>query len=321
MSAKIAVLGRIPDAGLRVLEQAGEVWAWSSDDPIPLDVRDAHLAEADVAVTLLTNPVDAAFLAAAPKLKIVANVAVGYNNIDVAACTARGVTVTNTPGVLTDATADLTMGLILMVTRRLAEGERLIRAKTPWKWGMFMMLGSGLQGRTLGIVGMGAIGEAVADRARAFGMRIVYHNRRAVAAEVEQRLDATRVDLDELLATSDIVSVNCPYNADTHHLIDAAALRRMARHGFLINTARGPIVDEAALVAALRDGEIAGAALDVFEREPEIEPGLLELDNVVLIPHLGSATIETRSAMAELAARNVAEVLAGRAPLTPVGLG
>jgi len=313
---KITVTGRIPDAGLDLLRSidGSDVWAWMDDAVIPTEVRNEQLADADAAVTLLTDRVDDDFLAAAPKLQIVANVAVGYNNIDVAACTRRGVIVTNTPGVLIDATADLAMGLVLMSTRRLGEGERLIRSGTAWQWSMFMMLGTGLQGRTLGIVGMGGIGEALATRARAFGMRIVYHNRRNVDTEVEQRLDAQRVDFDELLATSDIVSLNCPYSETTHHLIDATALAAMKSTAFLINTARGPIVDEAALVEALVDGVIAGAALDVFENEPNVHPGLLGLDNVVLVPHLGSATVETRAAMATTAASNVVEVLAGRTP-------
>ena len=316
--SRIVVTGRIPEPGLDVLRDAGELWAWDGDDPIPTDVRNEQLADADAAVTLLTDRVDDAFLDAAPRLRVVANVAVGYNNIDVAACERRGVVVTNTPGVLTDATADLAMALILMVTRRLGEGERLIRSQEPWKWGMFMMLGSGLQGRRLGIVGMGAIGEALADRARAFGMTIAYHNRRAVAPEIEARLGAELLGFDELLATSDVVSLNLPYSDASHHLIDAAALDRMQTSAFLVNTARGPIVDEAALVEALRTDAIAGAALDVFEHEPEVHPGLIELDNAVLVPHLGSATVETRTAMAVLAARNAVAVLAGDAPLTPV---
>ncbi len=320
MTARIAVLGRIPASGLELLHEVGDVWAWDDDEPIPDSVRNEQLATADAAVTLLTNKVGDEFLDAAPKLRIVANVAVGFNNIDVAACARRGVVVTNTPGVLADATADLAMTLILMVTRRMAEGERLIRSGEPWAWGMFMMLGTSIQGRQLGIIGMGGIGAALAARARAFGMNVVYHNRRPVAADLAAHLDARRLELEELLATSDVVSVNCPYNAETHHLIDAAALERMKTTAFLVNTARGPIVDESALVDALRAGVIAGAALDVFEHEPEVHPGLLELDNVVLVPHLGSATVETRGAMAELAARNVAEVLAGRAPVTPVGV-
>lgn len=316
--SRIVVTGRIPEAGLEILRAAGDVWTWDGDDPIPTDVRNEQLASADAVVTLLTDRVDDAFLDAAPNVRVVANVAVGYNNIDAPACAARGVVVTNTPDVLTDATADLAMALTLMVTRRLGEGERLIRSKEPWKWGMFMMLGSGLQGRRLGIIGMGAIGEAFARRAKAFGMSVVYHNRRAVDAATEAALGAELVGLHELLETSDVVSLNCPYTEATHHLIDAAALDRMQTSAYLINTARGPIVDEAALVAALREGRIAGAGLDVFENEPEVHPGLIDLDNVVLVPHLGSATMETRSAMAELAARNVVEVLAGRDPLTPV---
>lgn len=318
MSPRIVVTGRIPAAGLDLLRSAGQVWSWDSDDPIPVDVRDRELANADAAVTLLTDRVDAGFLDAAPRLRVVANVAVGYNNIDVAACVDRGVVVTNTPGVLTDATADLAMALILASTRRLGEGERLVRSGTPWKWGMFMMLGSGLQGRTLGIVGFGAIGQALAVRARAFGMEIVYHGRRAADPSDEQRLGARRVPLDELFGLSDVVSLHCPYTPETHHLVDSRALRMMKPSAFLVNTARGPVVDESALVEALRDGTIAGAGLDVFEHEPDVHPGLLGLDNVVLVPHLGSATVETRSAMAELAARNVVEVLAGRRPPTPV---
>jgi len=317
---KIVVTGRIPDAALELLRsiEGSDVWTWLDDEAIPTRIRDEQLADAHGAVTLLTDRVDADFLAAAPDLAIVANVAVGYNNIDVAACLGRGVVVTNTPGVLTDATADLAMALVLMTTRRLGEGERLIRSGTSWQWGMFMMLGTGLQGRTLGIVGMGGIGEALAQRARAFGMQIVYHNRRAVDAPTAERLGARLVDLDELLSTSDVVSLNCPYSDATHHLIDAAALATMQPTAHLVNTARGPIVDEAALVDALANGVIAGAALDVFEHEPEVHPGLVELDNAVLIPHLGSATVETRTAMATTAAANVVEVLAGRVPLNAV---
>jgi len=315
---KIVVTGRIPEPGIDLLKTVGEVWAWTQDEPIPHDIRNGQLASADAVVTILTDTVDEAFLDAAPNLKIVANVAVGYNNINVPACHARGITVTNTPGVLTDATADLAMGLILMATRRLGEGERLIRSGAPWKWGMFMMLGSGLQGRQLGIVGMGGIGQALAHRARAFGMSVVYHNRNAVSADIEHALSARRCDLAELLATSDVVSLNCPYSEETHHLINAWALSTMRDDAVLVNTARGPIVDESALVEALVNGGIACAALDVFEHEPEVHPGLLGLDNVVLVPHLGSATVETRTAMATLAARNVVGYIEGSGPVTPV---
>ena len=318
MAPRIVVTGRIPEPGLALLRAAGEVWAWDGDDPAPVAVRDEQLATAEAAVTLLGVRVDDAFLDAAPRLRVVANVAVGYDNVDVEACRRRDVVVTNTPGVLTDATADLAMALVLMVTRRLGEGERLIRSGQPWKWGMFMMLGRGLQGRTLGIVGLGAIGEALAARARAFGMSILYHNRRPVGRAVEERLGARFVDLDTLLAESDVVSLNCPYTPETHHLVDTAALARMRPEAFLVNTARGPIVDEDALVAARRSGAIAGAALAVVEQEPQVHPGLVDRADVVLVPHLGSATVETRTAMAELAARNVIGVLSGEGPVTPV---
>ena len=316
---RIIVAGRIPDAGLDVLRPHGNVWGWKHDEPIEINELYERIAGADAVLTLLTTKIDRSFLeAAGPQLKVVSNVAVGYNNIDVAECRAHGVIATNTPGVLTDATADIAMALILMSTRRLGEGERIVRSGKPWQWGMFMLLGSAIQGRRLGIVGMGAIGQALARRARAFGMSVAYSNRRAVSPEIEAELDAERLDLDELLGTSDVVSINCPYSADTHHLIGTEQFEQMRSSAYLVNTARGPIVDEAALVRALRSGEIAGAGLDVYEHEPQLAPGLADLDNVVLIPHLGSATIETRAAMATLAARNTVAVLSGQPPLTPV---
>lgn len=312
----IIVTGEIPEAGLELLRSAGDVAVWHRETAA--QDRTADLAAAEAAVTLLTDRVDEAFLDAAPHLRIVANVAVGHDNIDVAACAARGIAVTNTPGVLTDATADLAMALVLMTTRRLAEGERLIRSGEPWAWGMTMMLGVGLQGRRLGIIGMGGIGTALARRARAFGMTIGYHNRHRVDATVESELEAQLLGLDELLATSDVVSLNCPYTPQTHHLIDRDALERMRPSAHLVNTARGAIVDEAALAEALAAGTIAGAALDVFEHEPDVDPRLRASDRAVLLPHLGSATIETREAMATTAARNVLAVLAGDPPLHPV---
>jgi lactate dehydrogenase-like 2-hydroxyacid dehydrogenase len=224
------------------------------------------------------------------------------------ALAARGISVTNTPGVLTEATADLTFGLILGLTRRLGEGERLIRAGKPWSFHLGFLLGSGLQGKTLGIVGYGQIGQAVARRAQAFGMDVVHSGRSTKDG----------LALPELLGRADVVSLHCPLTAETHHLIDAAALRAMKPGAYLINTTRGPVVDESALADALEAGEIAGAALDVFEREPDVEQRLLRLENVVLTPHLGSATVETRTAMAVLAAKNVVAVLTGNPPLTAV---
>jgi glyoxylate reductase len=316
---RIVVTGKIPDAGLDMLREAGDVHAWDSLEVPSVEQVHAMVAGADAAVTLLTTKVDDAFLdAAGPQLKVVANVAVGYNNIDVAACARRGVVCTNTPGVLTDATADIAMALILMTTRRLGEGERVIRSNTPWQWGMFYMLGSGIQGRQLGIVGMGDIGQALARRAKAFGMTIAYSNRKPVAPHIEADLGANFMSLDELLATSDIVSLNCPYSPATHHLMGADQFAAMKNTAILVNTARGPVVDEAALVHALQHCQISGAGLDVFEHEPAVHPGLLECENAVLIPHLGSATIETRSAMARLAAHNTVNVLSGVEPPTPI---
>jgi glyoxylate reductase len=319
MAARIVVTRRIPEPALELLEGAGEVWVSPHDRPLRTDELHSALRGADAAVTLLHDRVDGAFLdAAGPGLRVVANVAVGYDNVDVAACAGRGVVCTNTPGVLTDATADLALALILASTRRLGEAERMVRAGGTWSWSMFFMLGSGLQGKTLGIVGLGQIGTATARRARAFGMRIAYTGRRQADAALEVELDAIRLELDELLATADVVSIHCPLSDVTRHLIDARRLRMMKPTAYLINCARGPIVDEAALAHALRDGTIAGAGLDVFEHEPAIEPGLLELENVVLLPHLGSATIETRTAMGVLAAQNAVAVLAGEPPLTPI---
>jgi glyoxylate reductase len=319
MPGRIVVTGRVPEPALELLRETGEVDARMQETPLPVDELHAAIAGADAVVTLLSDRVDDAFLdAAGPQLRVVSNVAVGYNNIDVAACTARGVLVTNTPGVLTDATADIAMALILMVMRRLGEGERVIRSRTAWRWHMHYLLGASLQGKTLGIVGLGQIGTATARRARAFGMGIIYSGRRQAEEELEAELGATFFGLDDLLGTSDVVSLHCPLTAETQHLITAERLAQMRADAYLVNTTRGPVVDEAALAAALRDGVIRGAGLDVFEHEPEVHPALLELENAVLIPHLGSATIETRTAMAVLAARNAAAILNGGPPLTAV---
>ncbi|RZU62674.1 2-hydroxyacid dehydrogenase [Zhihengliuella halotolerans] len=317
--SKVVVTGRIPEAALELLRAEHDVDAWDGSESIGRDELLARVAGADAVVSLLTERIDGELLdAAGPQLKVVANVAVGYDNIDVPACRERGVIATNTPGVLTEATADIAFGLILMATRRLGEGERLIRSGAAWKWGMFFLLGSGLQGKTLGIVGMGGIGQATASRAKAFGMEVVYQSRSEIDPAIAAELGARRVDLDELLEISDVVSVHCPYGPATHHLIGDEQLAAMKETAYLVNTARGPIVDEAALAAALRAGLIAGAGLDVFEKEPTVHPDLLELENVALVPHLGSATVETRTAMATLAADNALAVLAGEQPPTQI---
>jgi len=318
-TAKIVVTRRIPEPAVELLREAGDVWV--SPDDRPLEVSELHdaIKGADIVVTLLHDKVDDAFFdAAGDQLRAVCNVAVGFDNIDVPAATKRGVIVTNTPAVLTEATADLAMTLILTVTRRIGEGERLIRAREPWSWHMFMLLGMGLQDKTLGVVGMGAIGQSLARRAKAFGMSVIYSDAREAPAEVEQELGARRVELEELLRESDVVSIHAPLMDETRHLINAETLGLMKKSAYLVNSARGPIIDEAALVDALKDGQIAGAGLDVYENEPETHPGLLDLDNVVLLPHLGSATIETRTAMGVLAAENATLVLRGERPKTPV---
>jgi len=255
-------------------------------------------------ICVLTDRIDDALLDAAPDLRIVANIAVGYDNIDVRAAAARGVAVTNTPDVLTEATAELTWALILTAARRIGEGERLIR-RGAWKgWAIDFMLGTELRGKQLGIIGRGRIGRAVAAKAPAFGMTAKF------AKE--------DISTDELLVSSDVISVNTSLRPDTRHLIDRRALMRMKRSAILINTARGPVIDEEALAWALKERLIAAAALDVYEREPIVQEELLAMENIVLAPHLGSATRETRTAMIDLAVSNVIEVLSGRPPLTPV---
>jgi glyoxylate reductase len=262
------------------------------------------LSEADAAITLLSDPLTRRVLASNPNLRMIANHAVGYNNIDIEAARELGITVTNTPGVLTEATADFTMTLILAVTRRLIEGDREVRETGRCIWEPLHLVGASLQGKRLGIIGIGRIGTAVAARAKAFGMEIAGIRRGD--------------SLDRLLSGSDIVSIHTPLNRDTHHLIDAAALAKMKRGAFIINTARGPIIDEDALCDALQSGHLGGAALDVYEFEPVVNARLLSMNNVVLAPHIGSATFETRSAMARIAATDVYRFLKGQPPLHPV---
>lgn len=312
--SRTLVTRKLPSSVIAKLEAASDVDLYVGSSAISRDELLQRVKGVDAIVCLLTDAIDTEVLdAAGPQLKIVANVAVGYNNIDVAACRARGVQVTNTPDVLTNACADFTWGLILAITRRLGEGERVVRAG-QWKgWALDYMLGMELRGKQLGLVGVGRIGRAVADRAPAFGMTIAYTARRDAGIP-----NATQMPLDRLLATSDIVSLHCPMTPETKHLIDQKALTRMKRTAYLINTSRGPVVDEAALAWALKERVIAGAALDVYEKEPEIHPGLFSLENVLLIPHLASATTETRTAMADLAVTNAIAVMNGQPPITPV---
>lgn len=314
---KVVISQRIFPEALALLEEAGLSVAASEASRPPAKAELARrLGDAEALICLLTDTVDAELLASAPKLKVIANVAVGYDNIDVAAASARGVLVTNTPGVLSEATADLTFALLLAAARRLNEAERDLRAGKFGGWELFQPhLGLSVWGKTLGIIGMGRIGQAVARRASGFNMPVLYHNRNRLAAQLERQLGARYVSRDELLAQSDFVSLHAPLSEATRHLIDAAALAKMKPSAILINTARGPLVDEAALADALAAGRLAGAALDVFEREPEVHPKLLALErHLVLTPHIGSATYDTRREMSLLAARNVIAALSGKRP-------
>jgi lactate dehydrogenase-like 2-hydroxyacid dehydrogenase len=259
-----------------------------------------RIGTADAVVTTVADPVSHRVLDACPSLQIVAQYGVGLDNVDLAAAAERGVVVTHTPGVLTDATADFTWALLLAVARRVCDADAFVREGRFERWETRTLLGMELRGRTLGIVGLGRIGAGVARRALGFGMNVVYHNRSRANPTVERETGATYVPLSDLLRHSDVVSLHCPHNDDSHHLIDAAALQAMQDTALLVNTARGPVVDEAALVDALRSGEIAGAGLDVFEHEPDVHPGLLDCDRVVLAPHLASATVETRTAMGRM---------------------
>jgi glyoxylate reductase len=284
------------------------------------DGWEQQLMAADAVLALLSVRIDQAFLDRAPKVRIVANAAVGFDNVDVAACLERGVTVTNTPGVLTDATADIALALILSAVRGLPRAERRLRTGDFQGWKFWDNLESDVTGSTLGIFGMGKIGKAVAQRAAACGMSIQYNSRTRLEPAEESRLSLRWVDFETLLTTSDVLSLHAPSTSATRHVIDAQALSRMKPGSFLINTARGALVDEAALVEALKKGPLAGAGLDVYEREPVVHPGLLEADNVALLPHVGSATRGTRTAMAMLAARNIHDFLATGRPVTPIPL-
>ena len=313
MKPSVLVTRRLPSSVIARLDDACELDLHTGPTAIAREDLLARVAGKAALVCLLTDPIDAAVLdAAGPSLKVVANVAVGYNNIDVAACRERGVVVTNTPDVLTNACADFTWALILAITRRLGEGEREVRAGQWRGWALDHLLGMELRGKQLGLVGLGRISRAVAAKAPAFGMSVAYTSRSATLE------GATALPLDRLLATSDVVSLHVPLTAATTHLIDQKALTKMRRSAYLVNTARGPVVDEGALAWALRERLIAGAALDVYEKEPVVHADLFALDNVLLIPHLASATTETRTAMADLAVANALAVLEGRPALTPV---
>jgi len=317
-AATVYVTRALPEAAMTRLEEADDVRLVVNphDRPVTREELLAGAGECAALICQLVDGIDEELLAAAPGLKVVANYAVGYDNVDVAAATARRIPVTNTPGVLTDATADHTWALLLAAARRVVEGDRLVRDGRWRGWAPQLLLGRGVAGKTLGIVGLGRIGLAVARRAQGFGMRILYASRRVRPLPPE--VTAERVPLERLLAEADFVSVHVPLGEQTRHLIGAAALEAMKPSAYLINTARGPVVDEAALVAALEAGSLAGAALDVFEEEPAVHPGLLGRDDVVLAPHTASATLEARTAMGRIAVDNALAVLRGQRPASCV---
>jgi len=309
----VLVTRKLPSSVLDKLRATADVDVYAGAAAIPAAELVARVADKDALVSLPADAVDRAVIDAAPKLKVIANVAVAFDNIDVAYAASRGIAVTNTPDVLTESVADFTWALILAITRRLPEGERLVR-RGEWKGSTFdLLLGSEVRGKQLGLVGVGRVGRAVAARAATFGMTVAYSSRRDVDLPA-----ALPMSLDRLLLTSDVVSLHVPLTSDTRHLIDKRALTRMKRSAYLVNTSCGPVIDEEALAWALQQHLLAGAALDVYEHEPAVHRDLLKLENVLLVPHLASATTDTRTAMADLAAANVLAVLAGRPPVTPV---
>ena len=313
LMSNVLLTRRIPSAVLSRLEAAHDVEIYDGPSPIPEDELKRRIVGKQALICLLTEKISAEVIATSD-LRIIANIAVGYENIDVAAARARGIVVTNTPDVLTEAVAEFTWALILAAVRRLTEGERLLRRGAWQGWTLDFMLGSGLQGKQLGIVGTGRIGRAVAAKAPAFGMKVAFAKRGQPPSEKA----AVPLSMDELLVSSDVISLHVPGGQATRHMIDKKSLARMKRSAILVNTSRGSVVDEEALAWALRERLIAAAALDVYEREPAVHPPLLEMENVILAPHLGSATHETRRAMASLAVENVLAVLSGQPARTPV---
>ena len=308
---KVLATHELFDAARQILQEACDVEYWAKPELIPRDELLQRVRDKEGLVSLLTVRVGEELLRAAPKLRIVANVAVGFDNIDVPACTARGVVATNTPGVLDETTADFAWTLLMAAARRLGEGEALARSGNWKNWDLAQLVGTDVHGKTLGIVGFGRIGKAMARRARGFNMKVVYNSPKRAPEEVEKEFSAEYRELNALLAEADFVTLHMPLNEGTRGLFDMAKFSRMKPTAFLINTARGPVVDEAALVYALESGKIAGAGLDVYENEPFILPGLKRA-NVVLAPHMGSASLETRTKMAVIAAENTVAFFKGQ---------
>ena len=312
----VVVTRRLPDVIETRMMELFDARLNLDDHPMTQDELAAAVREADVLVPTVTDRIDAGILSqAGPNLRLIASFGTGVDHIDLKTARQRGITITNTPGVLTEDTADMTLALMLAVARRLVEGERLVRSGDWTGWSPTHMLGHGLGGKRLGIVGMGRIGQAVARRARGFGLAIHYHNRHRVHEEIESELEATYWDsLDQMLARMDIISINCPRTPATFHLLNARRLKLLQPHCVLVNTSRGEVIDENAMTRMLEKGDLAGAGLDVFEHEPAVSPKLLKLDNVVLLPHMGSATIEGRIAMGEKVLINVKTFVDGHTP-------
>ena len=314
----VLISRQLPEPAVQLARSRAEIDAYAKDAPMPRAELLERLTGKQGLICVISEVIDEALLAARPGLRVVSNVAVGYNNVDVAACTRRGVVVTNTPDVLTDTTADFAWTLLMATARRLVEADRYTREGRFRQWEYMLLLGGDVHGKTLGVVGFGRIGRAMARRALGFGMRVIYQDAVAADPATERELNATRADLATLLRESDFVTLHTPLIPETRHLINADSLRTMKKTAYLINASRGPVVDEAALVQALTEGRIAGAGLDVFEEEPAVHPGLIGLPNVVLAPHIASASHETRLKMATLAVENCLAVLEGKTPPTPV---
>ncbi len=321
---KILLTGRIPDGVTAVLEKDCDVESNKDDRPMERAALLELVQDKEGIISMITDRIDGELMDRAPRLRMIAAMAVGYDNIDIGAATARGIPVSNTPGVLTDATAELAFALVLAAARRVVEMDGLTRRGGFRYWAPMLFLGTEVTGKTLGIIGLGRIGKAVARRARGFDMKVLYHNRERIDAADERELKTEYADLERLLRESDFVSLHVPLTEETKHLIGGRELALMKPTAFLINTSRGPVVDEKALVKVLRERKIGGAGLDVYENEPALTPGLAELDNVTLLPHVGSGTLETRTRMAVLAVENLLAGLRGDVPpniLNPVVLG
>ncbi len=318
MKPRILITKHVYPEAVAILESVGDVQYHDTSVSLPAAELQAAVADKHAMVCQLTDHIDAAVMDSASDLKVIANVAVGFDNIDIPAATERGIVVTNTPGVLTDTTADLAFTLLMAAARRISEADRFLRAGRWQQWEIDLLCGHDIHGHTLGVLGLGRIGRGMAQRAKGFGMRVIYHDQVRAAAAEEQEWGIEFVDRESLFSESDFLSIHVPLTDSTRHAVGKAEFERMKPTAVLVNTSRGPVVDEVALAAALENGQIASAGLDVFEAEPTVEPRLLALENLVLVPHIGSASIKTRTRMCTMAAENAAAVLAGKRPPNPV---